>query len=86
MSRFYLTMNAGKSNSTTVTRRAHAGHGANTVCASYDGAIRCTPYVNDAGKDCVRVTRESWQGSGGATVVLYDGPFDVSNAYATDLK
>ena len=84
MSRFYLTMNAGKSNSSTVTRRAHAGHGANTVCASYSGAIRCTPYDKD-GKDYVRVTREAWQGSGGQTVVIYDGPFDMSGTYATDL-
>ena len=83
MSRFYLTMSNGRSE---VTRRAHASSGSNTICASYKGAIRCAPYVDADDVDCVRVTRGSWQGSGGERVVIYDGPFDVaSKSYATDL-
>lgn len=85
MSRFYLTMNGGKSNSETVTRRAYGG--AHTICASWQGAIKCEPYVGPDNVDYVRVTRTGWKGSGGAHVVLYDGPFDVASGnYATDLR
>lgn len=89
MSRFYMTMNAGMSNSSTVTRRAHAGHGASAVVASYKGAIEVTPYDKE-GKDWVRIIRKPWQGSGGKTVVVYNGPFDCDplepGMYSTDLS
>lgn len=89
MSQFYMTMNAGKSNSATVTRRAHAGHGATSIVASYKGAIEVTPYVNDKGVDCVRIVRRNWQGSQGANVIIYDGSFSFASAdgqYSTDLS
>lgn len=87
MSRFYVTLKGGlHSNSAVVERRAHAGYGAYALAASYDGAIRVTPYVDANKRDCVRVTRENWKGSQGVNVVLYDGPFDMNGPYATDLK
>lgn len=86
MSRFYVELKGGLHNgSATVGRRAHASYGAYATAASYQGAITSTPYVREDGKDCVRVVREAWEGSGGPRVVLYDGPFDMSEPYATDL-
>jgi hypothetical protein len=84
MSRFYMTMTGGKSNSETVTRRGYSG--ANVVAASWNGAVRVAPYANAEGVDCVRVTREEWQGSGGSLVVLYDGPFKMDGIPAVKFK
>jgi hypothetical protein len=88
MSRFYMTMTGGKSNSEKVTRRHYSG--GNVVAASFHGAIRVVPYVGENNVDCVRVTRENWHVSNGPMVILYDGPFYVMPGaigdYKTDLK
>lgn len=76
MSRFYVQLKGGASvGSATVSRRAHKAKGAYVLAASYKGAVRVTPYVNENGVDCVRVTREPWENSGGNTVVLFDLSF-----------
>ena len=90
MSRYYLKV-SGKTSyrSQTVTRRCYGGApGVKTgfvTAASFSGAVTCEPYTDEANRDCVRITRHSWQGSGGPTVVIYDGPFDLSGPHTTDL-
>ena len=75
MSRFYMTMNGGKANSETVTRRAYRD--ASVVAAGWSGAVTVTPYAK--GKvDMVRVTLGPWKGSGGVSRVLYDGPLSAA--------
>ncbi|WP_299444623.1 hypothetical protein [uncultured Rhodospira sp.] len=74
MSRFYMTMNGGKSNSQDVTRRVQ-GSSAHVTLASWSGAVRVEPYVSEDGRDFVRVLRTPWKGEGGPLEVLYDGPF-----------
>lgn len=91
MSRFYFTMNAGKSNSGTVTRRCHGRtapdeFAGRTVCASWKGAIQCVPYVGADDRDMVRIESMPWKGSKTPRVVIYDGPMDMAGPFATDLK
>jgi hypothetical protein len=74
MSRFYLTMDGGKSNSERLTRRGHGG--AYATVAGWGGRVTVSPYDN-GGKDFVRVVLGPWQSSGGGEQVLYDGPLDA---------
>lgn len=74
MSRFYLTMNGGKSNSEEVTRRGYSGNEANV--AGWSGAIETSAYDRD-GEDWVRVYLKPWQGSEGTRQLIYDGPLDA---------
>lgn len=79
MARFYLSLQGDRSTSREVFRLAHTNKSrrASTTCASYSGAIECTPYLRDDGVDCIKVIRKPWQHSGGPTVTLFDGPVDL---------
>lgn len=76
MAHFYGTLqgNRGKG-----TRCGGNSSGMVTYCASWQGAVRCSAYVNLDGVDCVVVTLTQWQNAGASPpIVLYDGPIDGS--------
>jgi hypothetical protein len=70
MARFYGIVDGRRGQA---SREGDTRSGVSTVCAAYAGAIRCQAYAK-GDHDWVRVTRIPWHGSGGDTVVLYEGP------------
>lgn len=85
MARFYMSVkNTHKSRATEVHRLAQTS--GRVVAASYDGAIETELYVNEAQQNCARIKRISWHNSQNRdTVIIFDGPLDMSTAYSTDL-
>jgi hypothetical protein len=61
MSHFYGTVKGARGEA---TRCGSKNSGMETYCASWCGAIRCMAYIDEKGKDCVRVSKETWQGIG----------------------
>jgi len=55
--------------------------GMNTVCASWDGAVRCWAFIRD-GVPWVHVALGQWTNGAGPypEIVLYDGPFSGKTA------
>ena len=69
MSHFYGTLQGNRGRA---TRCGSKKSGMQTYCASWDGAIVCSTYINEKGEDCVKVEKTTWQGQG-ENKVLYDG-------------
>ena len=46
-----------------------------TYCASMKGAIKVSAYVDDKGRDRVRVEKQPWYGVG-KSMLIYNGPID----------
>jgi len=70
MAHFYGTVQGCRGEGTRIGTEKS---GMVTYCASWDGAIRCSAYVNSKGIDCVTVEKKHWQGEG-EDKLLYDGP------------
>ena len=70
MSHFYGTLDGARG---TATRCGTKTSGMVAVCASWNGAVRSTAYIDSAGCDCVCIEKILWQGQGEERL-LYDGP------------
>lgn len=70
MAHFYGIAASGGGKS---TRCGTKDSGMETICASWQGAVRCEAYVDEEGRDCVRVEKMPWHGAG-ENRILYDGP------------
>ena len=69
MSHFYAT---AQGNRGEATRAGSKASGMTTYTASWKGAIRCYAYVDDEGRDCVKIIKTKWKGAG-ENKLLYDG-------------
>lgn len=70
MAHFYGTLDGARG---PATRCGTKTSGMRVVCASWDGAVKSTAYVNSEGVDCVCVEKILWGGVGEIRL-LYDGP------------
>ena len=73
MSHFYGTV---RGNRGEASRGGSKKSGQRTICASWEGCVRCYAYYNEQAKaDWVTVVLETWQGRGQSPpVCLYRGP------------
>lgn len=70
MSQFYGALQGNRG---SATRCGTKGSGMLTHCASWEGAVRCSAYYDEATKkDRVKVELVQWHGNG-TSRVLYDG-------------
>ena len=58
------------------TRMGSPKSGLQTVCASWNGAVRCSAFVGPDGQDMVNIVLEPWRGHGPTSRVLYSGPMN----------
>ena len=81
MSHFYGTIHGNRGEA---SRCGSKSSGMTTYCASWNGAVKCETYIDDEGKDCVRVEKTKWQGCG-ENKLLYNGPIGVTESKEGDI-
>ena len=73
MSHFYGTLNGSRGQA---TRCGTANSGLQTIAAGWTGAIRVQLYTDENDQNCFRVEIGAWQGSGGDSQIIAEGPLD----------
>ncbi len=74
MSHFYATISGHRG---LATRQGTKNSGMHSQTAGWRGCISVYAYEQD-GEDCYRVSLEPWQGSGGQSRMIAEGPLDAN--------